>query len=138
MPEGGRERVRVRQHYRIRRQPLAYLAEGGDVYVGRDRVGSYSWDEASPELAFINSVNIRSDWQRKGVGRQLVREMLTEMRDRGIETVELESTQRAVGFWHRMGFYETGDTVPYGIGERGLEDEDVYLIVMRYDMEDFK
>lgn len=129
-----------RREIQIHRERLAHLTgvkyDSQDIYVGRDHVGSYSWDNVGDGIAFISSVDIRADWQRKGVGRQVVTEILREMKSKGIETVELESKPKSVGFWHKMDFYETGDVTPYG-NENDEEDPEQMLVGMRFDMEDF-
>lgn len=121
--------VRVRRHVRrhvIRMDPARLHLRGSqDVYVGRDHVGTYEWEETSPGIAFIHLVDVRADWQRKGIGRQIVEQLLDDMRAHGIHRVELESKPGAVGFWERIGFHYDA---PLYRNLRGM-------VLMRYDVE---
>lgn len=52
----------------------------------------------------IQSVMVRPEFRRRGVGSALIAAVLAEARTRGLGHVTVHSGRRAVGFWLRQGF----------------------------------
>lgn len=78
----------------------------------------------SPEMAFIGWFMVDGARQGCGLGRQLVQQVLTLLREEGITEVRLgriEGNPQSEHFWHVCGFRENG---------LGYDTEDYHVIVM--------
>ena len=86
------------------------IAEEGDGVVGaawfrlfpRDRPGFGFIDESTPEV----SLAVTSGWRGRGVGSRLLAALIEIGRERDVEGLSLsvESRNRAVGLYRRLGF----------------------------------
>lgn len=78
----------------------------------------------SPEMAFVGWFMVDGARQGCGLGRQLVQQVLTLLREEGITEVRLgriEGNPQSEHFWHVCGFWENG---------LGYDTEDYHVIVM--------
>ena len=50
------------------------------------------------------------DWMRRGVGRQLVLDVLSVAREEGANRVEVTANPHALGFYEKLGFFFVGTT----------------------------
>jgi len=93
---------RVRDPDRFRR-----MMEGADrtvVALDGDRVVGFAralFDDASN--GYISMVAVANDWQRRGIGRELVRRLMDVKAPQQITWV-LRSARESTGFWEKMGF----------------------------------
>jgi len=76
------------------------------------------------QLGHVKDIAVRDDLQREGIGTQLLRRILGQLRSAGAGAVKLEvreSNERALGLYRRHGF-EHRRTVPryYDDGEDAL------------------
>ncbi len=64
-----------------------------------------------PPEAELENIAVAREAQRRGVGRQLLSELVKELRQSGVETLHLEvraSNSAAIGLYNSFGFNETG------------------------------
>jgi len=56
---------------------------------------------------YIHDVYVRDGYRRRGIGRQMVQQILDWLRHRGVHLVELTvaANNDAVRFWERLGFH---------------------------------
>jgi [ribosomal protein S18]-alanine N-acetyltransferase len=69
-----------------------------------------------PPEGELESIGVAAEWQRRGIGRRLVRKLGSEMGKAGVETLHLEvraSNGRAIAFYRSLGFAETGSRPRY-------------------------
>ena len=57
----------------------------------------------------IGRMAVLKPWRGRGVGRTLLRELLTEAQRRGLSQVYLAAQTQAIGFYEQHGFQMTGD-----------------------------
>lgn len=89
---------------------IALAAEGGDGVAGF-AVASVVGTEAE-----LETIVVEARRQRQGLGTRLLGALAEELRGAGVEELFLEvrsSNQRALEFYRRMGFAETGRRVRY-------------------------
>lgn len=68
--------------------------------------------------AELETIGIATEWQGKGVGRQLLEALVQALRERGVTKVMLEvrdSNAAAQGFYRSHGFEESGGRTGYYI-----------------------
>lgn len=63
----------------------------------------------TPEKAKIRQMTVALEYQRQGVGRQLLRNMELDLKQQGIESLELEARSTAVGFYEKLGYITEGN-----------------------------
>ena len=93
-----------------------FLATGGGLIVGYAHVVIAS-TEISP--AFLNRIYVDAEWRGVGVANGLLDAVAAEARRRGAANLELtvyERNLRAIAFYKRMGFAQTGNTT-FMVGE---------------------
>lgn len=67
-------------------------------------------------------VFVKSTHHRQGVGRALMETALRDRREKGIGRVTLNASPYGVGFYHRLGFTDTGaETMADGIRYTPME-----------------
>ncbi len=95
------------------------------VYVQDGRiVGHGVMMEAAGECHILN-LCVDPDWQRRGIGRRLLRHLLGIARRRGADTAYLEvrvSNVPAIRLYESEGFCETGRREDYYPADDGRED----------------
>ncbi len=115
VPQGRTYGVFVHRYARLR-QPLRVLPAGPDfihgtqdVYIDNIPVAQYHVKPRAdhPQEAIIEWVGIRADYRGKGIGRQVVQEILEDLRARGFRRAILSSLRDSTGFWEKMGFRVT-------------------------------
>jgi ribosomal protein S18 acetylase RimI-like enzyme len=113
--EGRTYGVFVRRYVR-RRQEMRVLPAGPDfihgtqeIHIDNIPVAQYRVESRPdhPQEAIIEWVGIRADYRGKGVGRQVVQQILEDLRTRGFRRVILASLRDSTGFWQKMGFRVT-------------------------------
>jgi N-acetylglutamate synthase-like GNAT family acetyltransferase len=57
--------------------------------------------------AMINQLSVHPLYQKKGIGRALVQEIVNRFHERGALTVSAEIIERSLGFWEKAGFRKT-------------------------------
>jgi GNAT superfamily N-acetyltransferase len=77
------------------------------AYDGERLVGfvNVAWDGGIH--AFILDTSVHSDWQRQGIGIELVKRAADEARRRGIEWLHVDYEPHLEGFYRRCGFRST-------------------------------
>jgi predicted GNAT family N-acyltransferase len=58
----------------------------------------------------IGRMSVLKGYRGRGIGRQLLTEMLHIAKQLGLEEVQLEAQTRALGFYERLGFVAEGET----------------------------
>ena len=82
---------------------LAYIcAYGGDRLIG---FVNMAWDGGIH--AFLLNTTVHPDWQRRGVGRVLVRRAAVVARERGIHWLHVDYEPHLTGFYRECGFRPT-------------------------------
>jgi [ribosomal protein S18]-alanine N-acetyltransferase len=64
-----------------------------------------------PPEAELENIAVAGEFQRRGIGRRLLSELVLELRQSGIEALHLEvraSNSAAIGLYSSLGFIETG------------------------------
>jgi len=64
-----------------------------------------AWDGGAH--AFLLDPTVRSDFQRQGIGTQLVREAVELTRSKGVEWLHVDYEPRLVDFYNKCGFRTT-------------------------------
>jgi ribosomal-protein-alanine N-acetyltransferase len=96
--------------FRSRRIALVATAAGSGEVIGFAIAGLV------PPEAELESIAVAQSHQRRGVGRQLMSEVVTELRRFGVEAFHLEvraSNSNALGLYNSFGFNETGRRARY-------------------------
>ena len=85
--------------------PARILAnlEGREVLVARSPDGKLA-GTAACEGDWIKSFFVHPDWQKRGVGQMLLRDVLAGMKNSGVEIAWLQSSLTAVAFYTASGF----------------------------------
>ena len=82
---------------------LAYIcAYDGPILVG---FVNLAWDGGIH--AFLLDTTVHRDWQRRGIGRRLVREAVTVAAARGMEWLHVDYEPHLDGFYRNCGFQPT-------------------------------
>ncbi len=68
-------------------------------------------------IAWVGLVGVIPEWRRRGVGTALMSEVLMRLRDRGVATVRLDSTDEGLRLYSRLGFTPEYRTVLWEIPE---------------------
>lgn len=63
---------------------------------------------AGGKVGHIEDVAVRKGWERKGIGRALVKRAVEEARKRGCYKVILNSSEENIPFYKKCGFQECG------------------------------
>ena len=125
--EGRTYGVFVRRY--ARRQPAMHLPAGPDyihgtqdVYIDNIPVAQYRVRARPdhPQDAIIEWVGVRADYRSKGIGRQVVEEILEDLRAKGFRRVILASIPESTGFWEKMGFRVSHRSIMLNQMEREL------------------
>jgi [ribosomal protein S18]-alanine N-acetyltransferase len=64
-----------------------------------------------PPEAELESIGVKAEWQRRGIGRRLVEALAGELRKAEVEALHLEvrvSNGTAIAFYQSLGFGQTG------------------------------
>jgi len=77
------------------------VCELGEKVVGTVR-GDYDGSRA-----IIHQISVHPEYQRRGVGTALVREIVKRFQQRGAPTVSATVTDESLQFWQRVGFKRT-------------------------------
>ena len=86
---------------------------------------AYAVMSMAVEECHLLNICVRDDMRRQGLGRRLLRELLSVARRHQVETVFLEvrpSNERALNLYLSEGFNEIGIRKDYYPAERGRED----------------
>jgi len=78
---------------------LVYEKQGRVIGVVR---GNYDGSRA-----IIHELSVHPNYQRQGVGRALVKEIVRKFRERGAPTVSATVIEESLGFWQKVGFRKT-------------------------------
>ena len=87
------------------------------------------------EEAELLNIGVAEAWQRKGLGRAMLREMLENARKNAMRRVFLEvrpSNAAAIALYRSVGFAEIGVRRDYYQNSQGSED----ALVMAYELKD--
>lgn len=57
--------------------------------------------------AIIHQLSVHPQYQRRGIGTALVKEIVKRFQERGAPTVSATVTDESLGFWQKMGFKKT-------------------------------
>lgn len=100
--------IEAANHYLSGVDPrLAYVAEVRGRVVGFIIGEIRSWEFRQPPTGWITAMVVNPDYQRKGIGRRLVAEVLDYFREKGIENVRTMvawSDGEMLSFFTAMGF----------------------------------
>lgn len=115
VPQGRTYGVFVRRYTRRRQEMRVlpaypdFISGTQDVYINNVPVAQYRIEPRTkyPDEAIIHWVGIRADYRGKGIGRQVVQEILEDLRTKGFRRVILTSLKDSTGFWQKMGFHVT-------------------------------
>lgn len=87
---------------------IAVIAKEGDAVIGYaiGRITNLPSFFERRHRGYIHDVFVREEYRRRGIGRQLVEEILAWLRRRGVTLVELTvaASNDALHFWEELGF----------------------------------
>ena len=63
----------------------------------------------APEKAKIRQMAVAVEYQNQGTGKQLLRNMELDLKQRGVKSLELEARLTAVGFYEKLDYVKEGD-----------------------------
>lgn len=107
----GFQRSRFEQNFAAEQSQLI-LADG-------EPIGFLVCDHG-PDVVFIHNIQIASDWQRRGIGGQILRQLLDDARDRRLKVqLEVLKANPSQRLYERLGF-------------RIIDDEETHY-VMQFD-----
>ena len=67
--------------------------------------------ERRPDAIWLANIEIAPEYQGRGLGSAIIRDLLTEARARGVPlTLQVNRVNRARALYERLGFVETGRT----------------------------
>lgn len=109
-----------RRYYEARlasREHIACFAYGEGQILGCGGV-CFQTELPSPEnpsgqCAYLMNIYVRAHARRRGVGRGIVRWLVTQARERGAGKIYLESSNAAKGLYEKLGFAQMGDMMIY-------------------------
>jgi len=76
------------------------------VRVEEENVG-YLWMNEEHATLWITAILLEEQWQRQGIGDQIIKRLVNECKDSGKEAIELgvqQNNQAALDFYYKMGF----------------------------------
>jgi len=74
---------------------------------------------------YVDILEVPKDWQGKGLGTQLVKQLEQDIYNNGKESVFLMATPESRGFWEKMGYKKESDFAPEQTGENVLMYKDL-------------
>ena len=81
---------------------------------GQSRIIGVARYVGNPDLRSCEfALAVSDDWQKKGVGRELMQRLTTVARDRGLDIMEgdvLANNKKMLRFCSRLGFHTTHDS----------------------------
>lgn len=76
----------------------------------------------SGQHAKIRQMAVDNERQSKGLGRQLLTAVEEDLREKGVQSLELAARAEAVGFYEKLGYHTVGNEfVEVGIPHRQME-----------------
>ncbi len=63
----------------------------------------------SSKKAKLRQMAVALEYQSQGFGRQLLRNMELDLKQQGVESLELEARSTAVGFYEKLGYISEGE-----------------------------
>ena len=75
----------------------------------------YLWMNEEHSLLWITAIVLEEEWQRKGIGNQIIQKLIKSCKDTGKEAIELgvqQNNKAAINFYKEMGF-EKYDSIRY-------------------------
>jgi len=92
----------------IKFQPELWLTEGRLLFVALDEHTVVGMAEAG-ENGQILSICVESAHRRRGIGTELLKQLVCALKLRGIETIALDASPCSLPFFRCFGFIPTGD-----------------------------
>lgn len=83
------------------------IATEDDGMVGMGRALS---DRSSD--AYIQDVTVKKEYRSRGIGTEIIRELVKRLRADGIEWIGLIAERGSHGFYSRLGFDKMSDSIP--------------------------
>ena len=89
----------------------------GDIHMffiinAEDEDIGYLWMNEEADLLWITAIVLEEEWQRKGIGNQIIQTLIKACEEKGKNAIELgvqQNNTHALGFYKKMGFkkYDT-------------------------------
>jgi len=86
---------------------LFMVATEDDTMVGMGRALS---DRSSD--AYIQDVTVKKEYRSRGIGTEIIRELVKRLRADGIEWIGLIAERGSHGFYSRLGFNKMSNSIP--------------------------
>jgi ribosomal protein S18 acetylase RimI-like enzyme len=107
------------------RHLVALEAGGAGERSGRV-VACVLWREQSPGVARLFQMAVDPDWQGRGLGARMVRDLERDARERGCPRVVMHARETAIGFYESLGYEGRGERftevgIPHRIMERRID-----------------
>ncbi|HEY9101572.1 ribosomal protein S18-alanine N-acetyltransferase [Chitinimonas sp.] len=99
---------------------------------GGEVIGFAVTSQVLDELSLL-TLGVRQDWQRQGIGRALINQIVDSASEQGAAVLILEvrkSNAAARSLYRRMGFVENGLRKGYYRAEEGREDAILMALVL--------
>lgn len=83
------------------------------IFEGDRLLGTLYLKEESDRTMRVKQVAVREEWRKCGLGSKLFAYLFDYCRARGVRTLRLDARADASGFYQKLGFQKTGETVYY-------------------------
>ena len=87
-----------------------------------------------PDGTAAISVKLKEEAQGSGLGTKVVKDLETQLIEKGIKTVELSSFEESVGFWEKQGYKTTGEKT--GLNVKMVKELDTKAEVSKQVLKD--
>ncbi|MBD3191693.1 MAG: GNAT family N-acetyltransferase [Candidatus Heimdallarchaeota archaeon] len=92
---------------------IAWLAFNNDECIATSGLSFYDvppvFSNPSGKKAYIMNMYTRPPWRRKGIGTELLKRLLEEIKTRRIKVVVLHATEMGKTLYEKFGFRETNE-----------------------------
>ena len=84
------------------------IVKTGDIIIGMGRAISDGVSDA-----YIQDVTVHQDWRGKGLGKAIIRQLMQNLKDAGLQWIGLISEPGYQGFYNSLGFSEMNGYTPF-------------------------
>lgn len=105
------ELVRAAREYFLHDDQTTVFAEEGNAVAGCASVCFVSimptFDHPAGRRAHLMNVYVRPRWRRRGIAREMVRQLVAEAKERGCTEISLDATESGRPLYQSLGFRDS-------------------------------
>lgn len=118
------------------RKSILHDPNGCFVAEENDKTKGFVTTSSEREFGFIANLIVLQRERRKGIGTALMRQAISYLERKGIDTIKLDAVPEAVSLYRKLGFREDYETFRYqGVWQRAIEDSNIRKMDRR-DLDD--